>query len=372
MRNSFFSTTVNNKVALVFLGSSNNDNLFERVLFEIDADPRQKGVKPFSDLSKFSDFPEEEILMMAGSIFSINRIYSDEHQIWHIEMNLCSDNDRDLKAVFNHMRNQYSLNNTQLLLFGNVLIDMANFDDAEKYLSRLLKQLSLQHKDIYKCYHALGKISCEKGNYNLSLNYLQKSIQILEQQDFHDYRIGYVYNSMGETYQKKGDVKQALAAYEKALNIFKQRFDENDENIAWSYNNLGIIYQDANDYVKAFDYLNKALNIKKKLLPAQHPCLSNTYNNIGNVYYHLQEYDQALEKYQFSYQIFNKSLTPTHPSKARLLKNMGIVYEAKGEFGEAKRNYEKANSIWKKVLSSSHPDSIEINEHIARVSSKIK
>ena len=59
--------------------------------------------------------------------------------------------------------------NTRLLLFANVLIDMANFDDAEKYLVRLLKQLPLDHKDIHKCYHALGKVSCEKGNYDLSL-----------------------------------------------------------------------------------------------------------------------------------------------------------------------------------------------------------
>jgi tetratricopeptide (TPR) repeat protein len=369
--NSFLSTSLNPNVALFYLDALGIDKTLERVLFEIDADPEKTGAKPFADVSKMSQFNEEdEILMMAGSVFRLNEVFLDDNQIWHIQMTLCSDNEGDLKNVFDRMKNQYGPMNTKLLLFGNVLIDMSHFDDAEKYLCRLLKQLPPDHKDIPKCYHALGKVSCEKGNYDLSLYYFSKAIEVLEKFKSNDFRNGYIYNGIGEVYQNKGDLEQAMKYYEKALNIFKQTFTEADEQIAWCYNNIGIIYEHKKDYSKALYYLEKSLTIKKNVLPANHPCLGNTYNNLGNVYYYLEKYDQALEKYKSSYEIFRKSLKPQHPSIARALKNIGVAYEAKKKFTEAKKYYEKASNIRERILSSSHPDLIEIKEDITRVSLK--
>ncbi|CAF4630493.1 unnamed protein product, partial [Rotaria magnacalcarata] len=94
---------------------------------------------------------------------------------------------------------------------------MAKFDYAEKYLCRRLKQISSEHKDSYKCYHALGKLSFEKGEYEKSINYLVESREVLQKRRSNDFRIAYIYNSMGEVYQKKGEIKEALQSYEKAL-----------------------------------------------------------------------------------------------------------------------------------------------------------
>ncbi len=41
-------------------------------------------------------------------------------------MTLCSDNDHDLNSVFDHMKNQYGFEQTRLLLFVHVLVDMAH------------------------------------------------------------------------------------------------------------------------------------------------------------------------------------------------------------------------------------------------------
>ncbi|CAF1122140.1 unnamed protein product [Adineta steineri] len=368
--NSFLSTSCNRQIALFFLGSSPYNDTYERVLFEIDADPSKDGVKPFADLSKFSYFPEGEFLMTLGSVFYLKNIYLGENHIWHIEMDLYGNIDYDLHNTFHHLQNQYSLNSRGLLEFGNLLIDMAYFDHAEKYFIRLLKQLSSQHKNIYKCYHGLAKISCEKGNYDLSLVYLFKSLEILQNINSNDSNIGYLYNSIGEAQQKKGDIKQALQSYEKALTIFQQQSNCNEQTLAWCYNNLGTIYEDKKEYDKARNYLNKALNIKLKYLPPKHPCLGNTYNNLGNIYYYFHEYDQALEMYQLSYEIFSKSIAPGHPSIARILMNIGIVYEAKQDFNEAKINYEKASFIRTKILSSTHPDRNSTQNDLIRLSLK--
>jgi tetratricopeptide (TPR) repeat protein len=369
--NSFLSTTSNRDVASVYSGSSSTDDTLEKVLFEIDADPDQIGDKPFADISEISCFKEEdEILMMVGSVFRLNKIYLGDNQIWHIEMTLCSD--CDLKTIFNYMKKRYDLINNRLLLFANALIDMANFDDADKYLCRLLKELPPHHRDIPKCYHALGKVLCEKGNYDLSLHYFGKALQILRESQPNDCRIAYIHNNIGEVYQNKGDIEQALKSYKEALKIFRQTFPDDHKSVAWCYNNIGIIYEKKKKYSKARDYLEKALSIKQIKLPAQHPCLGNTYNNLGNVYYYLHEYDKALEKYELSYEIFKSSLTPRHPSIARALRNIGIVHEVKMKFEKAKKNYEEILNIREKILSSKHPDLIEIKQDIERISAKIK
>ncbi|CAF4736146.1 unnamed protein product [Rotaria socialis] len=54
--NSFLSTTRNLKLALVYFDPSTNDDKFQRVLFDINADPGQDSIKPFAGISKISVF----------------------------------------------------------------------------------------------------------------------------------------------------------------------------------------------------------------------------------------------------------------------------------------------------------------------------
>jgi tetratricopeptide (TPR) repeat protein len=372
--NSFFSTSLDRNIALMFLDPSNNDNKLKKVLFEIDADPCRDHVKPFANITSFSYYQEEkEVLMMLGSVFRIDNIHLDQHHIWVVNLTLCSDTDHDLKSVFDHMKNQYGAEQTRLLLFGHVLVDMAHFDDAEDYYHRLLKELPPDHTDLSNCYHALGKVACEKADYDLSLEWLYKSLHILQRKlKTDDPRMGFIHTTIGEVCQRKGDYKQALESYETALQIWTKVHHDQHDSIAWCYNNLGIVYDEQKEYSKALDFHKKSLKIKTKILPPQHPCLGNAYLNIGNVYYHLGEYNQALEYYQLSCNIYRQSLTPEHPSIASAVKNIGIIYEAQNEYSKALQNYRKASIIREKTFSSSHPDSLQIEKDIERVLLKMK
>ncbi|CAF3028586.1 unnamed protein product [Rotaria sp. Silwood2] len=371
--NSFLSTTMNHKVASFYLGSPDSESDLQKVLFDIDADPNQDGIRSFADVSNMSEYPDdEEVLMMLGSVFRLNGVNMDDNKIWRLKMSLCSENDCDLKNIFHHMTNQYSLKNTRLTLFASVLIDMANFDDAEKYLRRLLQQMVIHSIDIYKSYHALGKVLFEKGDYKQSLEYYQKTLECcLTKFGINDSRVAYINNSLGEVYHAQSNMKLALESYQTALNIFKRVCKDGDESLAWCYNNLGIIYTEHRNYSKALHYLMKTLDIKRKCLPDGHPCLGNTYNNLGNVYYYLREYDKALNNYQLTCEIFKKSLTSRHPSIARALRSIGIAYEAKEQYTKAKAYYEEAFRIRHAIFSSSHSDLIEINKDIKRVSLNI-
>lgn len=58
--NSFLSTSTNRQLALSFLQSSTSTDDLQRILFEIDADPRVNENKPFANITSFSYFPGED------------------------------------------------------------------------------------------------------------------------------------------------------------------------------------------------------------------------------------------------------------------------------------------------------------------------
>jgi tetratricopeptide (TPR) repeat protein len=69
--------------------------------------------------------------------------------------------------------------------------------------------------------HHLGKVSCEKGNYDSSLDYFGKALDTLRESQPNDCRIAYIHSSIGEVYQNKGDIEKALESYKEALKTFR-------------------------------------------------------------------------------------------------------------------------------------------------------
>jgi tetratricopeptide (TPR) repeat protein len=177
--NSFFSTSKKRTTALFFLGDTTSSIDLERVLFEITADPKVVNTKPFADISKHSEFADElEVLFMLGSIFRLESINRNDNQIWIIRMTLCSDDEHDLKQVLMYMKQQIGSGETNLRILGKILSEMGKFDLAETYYNRLLKELSPNDLLLGNLYEDLGKLASQRGDYDMSVQWHQKSLAI--------------------------------------------------------------------------------------------------------------------------------------------------------------------------------------------------
>ncbi len=375
--NSFFSTSINRHKALGFLNSSVVSNDLHRVLFVIDADPRVVTSKPFADISSLSAFGNEcEVLFMIGCMFRLSDIRRDnDDQIWMIEMKLCGDDEHDLKKLFDHMKKQYGGgdNEASLHSFGDVLLQMGKYDLAEKMYRRLLAELSPNDLSLSGLYWSLGLVTEDKGEYDSSLQWFNKSLEIKMQTNSSNYvSIGNLYNCIGNIYRRKGNQNKAMEYYNKAVELFRQAHDENHPAMASFYNNIAILYRDEKKYSEALEYYRKSLNIDEKHLPSDHPDTAATYSNIGSVHYNLGQYDLAMEHDERSLKIKLKSLPPRHPNIAMSYKNIGAVHEAKKEWKQALAYYQKAATIRHYSLPSQHPAIIQIEKDIERVSSQLK
>jgi tetratricopeptide (TPR) repeat protein len=154
-------------------------------------------------------------------------------------MILCSDYDHKLKAIFNYMKNEYGDGETGLLSFGRVLRQMGKFNEAEKYYLKFLNQQQYDYQSKAQCYHLLGNIALDKGNYDLSLEYHLKSLEIkMKKFQLNDTSLAYSHNSIGIVYWKKGNNQRALESYNKALKIWIEIYGEDDLKVAMCFNNM--------------------------------------------------------------------------------------------------------------------------------------
>ncbi|CAF5007593.1 unnamed protein product [Rotaria sp. Silwood1] len=372
--NSFLSTSLNRQKARAFLYSSNLTDDIEQVFFEIDADPRLNNIKAFSKINSFSYFPEEEeVLFMVGSIFRLVSIQCDNEKIWNIRMILCSDDDHQLQTLFQHMKNELGTEQTNPLVFGNIIRKMGKLDDAEKYYRCFLNQFSYDDSNVAHGYHALGLVADDKGDYESSLIWYNKSLEMFKRiLKPNDPNIATSHNSIAIVHQRKGNYTYALESYEKALSIWKQAFGDNHPCIGICLNNMSNVYRNEKKYSKALECVETALIILQKHLPVDHTDLASIYGSMGNIHLCLSHHDQALQNYNLALKIYKKSLPAQHTDIAMTLYNIGTVYEDKNEYGQALSYFKLAADIYHHSLPSTHPKLIQLEQSIKHISSKLK
>jgi tetratricopeptide (TPR) repeat protein len=323
--NSFLLTTIKQQIQTYFSHIEYSNDL-QCVLFDIEADPRLENIKPFSNITTQSFFPDEEqTLFMLGTIFRLISVRHEHSGIWIVRMILCSENNEELKLI--HDQNQTK----DSLFFGQAFCDLKRFDDAEKYYHHLIKSLPSDHEDIIFYYNALGNLEKEKGDYDLSLEYFKKLLEI-------------------------------------RLEIL----EDDHKDIGDSYNNIGEIYQKKNDFKQALEFYQKAFQIRQKHFPQNHPQLANSYKNIATAYEYLNNFDQALENYNQSLKIYENSASPQYCIIGITLKSVGSIYENKKQYQQARSYYEKAMTNFRYVLSPTDHHITQLQQDIQRVTTKLK
>lgn len=378
--NSFFSTSGDRDLALFFLGNVSASDASHRILFEIDVDPQVDGIKPFADVTAYSYFPsEKEVLMMVGSIFRLESIRKESQKdggvIHVIQMRLCSDNNDSTKLMYEILKTEArieEIGKTSLLDFGNVLIDVGKFNEAEKYFHRLLGSLPTNHPNIADCYHGLGEINAARGDYQSSLEWLQKALRVrMENLPFNHDAIASSYNRIGISFEGKGDYVSAVDSYNKAFVIWKN-IDENHPRAAWCLNNIGVVYQKEKKYYESLEYQQRSLRIAKKSLPADHPNIAASVHNIGDVYSSFNQFETALEYYERALKSFQKSRPSGHPNIAYTLGSMGLLYEKTNELDKSLDYLQQSMSIYQKIMPETHPDRVRIQQSLEQVIEKME
>ncbi len=366
---SFLSATLSRDIAMTFASSQNEK---KGVLFEMEANPLIPGVKLFIKNSSNSK-DQSEVLFMFGSLFKINEIRDGENGITIIKMALCADeNESPLKSQLNNTNEEKDLIGfVQLQWTINQFLGYSGtLNNLDKLLENYLKEIPADHADRIRGYNTLGNVTSAKGDFDSSLTWYQKSLEIIQKPPAADgVKLAECYSNIAVVYLNKKDNKEALAAWEQALPIWEQVFAKEQINLVYYYTQLISIYESEGNFIAALLYHMQIYSIMLKIYPVDDGNLAPVYNNIGKTFVSLGQYPLALGYYQTSLNIKQKTHLPSSEPIALAHKNVGFAYKYMENMDQARTHFENAAKIYREVYSPTHGTVVEIETLIKNLSS---
>jgi tetratricopeptide (TPR) repeat protein len=311
--NSFFSTTLNRSIALNFVHSLPiNNDIQQRILFEITIDP-QLQTKPFANVSQLSFYKNEnEILIMLGALFHIDKISEDKkNHMWITYLSLAEESDYRLKDTFAHMKQKIG-EETNLASLGKILFEMGEYDQVDKCYQHMMYHAQL---DLSVAHSGLSKAALGKNNLTKAVQHEQEALQIKSSILTDNHRdLAVSYSRLGDIFCKQNDPSQALKYLKKAMRIQEKLLPNDPLILAKTYNRIALTCVDLDDYDLALQYYNKALKIRQANLPAVDKSIASIYHNMGQLYHKQKQFTQALKYYNDALDIYKTVLPPKHPS----------------------------------------------------------
>lgn len=193
-----------------------------------------------------------------------------------------------------------------------------------------------------KALNTIGASYQVKGNYIKAIDFYQQCLKIRE--ELKDLKgVASSLANIGSIYININEFEKALEYQMRSLKLAEEM--QNKESMASSLNNIGIIYQNLADYKKALDYNQRSLKLYEALGDKQGVAAS--YANIGNTYATLGENEKALE-YQLKSNAIAKEIGDKF-GESTSLTAIGKSYMKQKKFALALECLNKSNQIAKET-----------------------
>ena len=149
---------------------------------------------------------------------------------------------------------------------------------------------------------------------------------------------GVVLHDIADTYEKKGDIQQAITKYQESVEY--KRMSDGPEDLATTLLAFGDLLIESGNLTKARSILDEAKPILAKEAHAVRiHRLGTAYESLGQEGQR-DAYAEALEAYQAALALVDADADPG--SYATVLRDIGDVYQAQGSLAESAAAYEDA------------------------------
>jgi tetratricopeptide (TPR) repeat protein len=353
----FFTASRNTDVYLPFICSNFVMNNFQRVFFEIKADPSLKTVS-FAKIKKTNGIEDAEtVLFNLNSFFKIHSVHYDSIlDVWKVQLNTtdeCSEKVEEYLA----MSKLESEEPTPIINYGYLLLyELGDIHQADKYLHILLKLLPADHSDIASVYTDIGNVHNQRDEWDLALKNFEIGYEIRKNRLVPDHcHIAASLNNIGMIYKAKGNPDLALDYFQQALPISEKISPNGNLQTAMVNENIGKAYNDKNDYDATLIYLLRALEIYKKLRPELNREIARCLGTIGYVYEKKNDFNVAIDYYHQQLTIEERCLPYDHPNLTNHLDWIVDTYKKTDETEKALKLCKERLNIQKIRLGQNHP-----------------
>ncbi|CAF3231407.1 unnamed protein product [Rotaria socialis] len=318
----FLSTSLELEAALHFARAALNNKKLVSVLMEITVD--KNAVVPLANITDLSAYKmEQEWLFSMGSVFRIGSVECSPEGIWVIPLTFTNDQDEQLNALKEHFKKSMADRNT-CLNFAKLMHQLAAWKKSEYfYLMALENETGWQRRSVL--FNDLAMVKGELGKYDEALAYYQKSLE-LKNAEGSDSKTdkATTYNNIATLYHKQKKKDQAIEYFQKAIEACNAQGNTDDGLVATLHANIATILDDQGKYEEALAKSEESLKIRIKIFPAIHPSVASGYGTIANILHSMGSYAKAIEYAQKAVDIDRQALPPDHPQTLLHMNNLEV------------------------------------------------
>ncbi|RLD56291.1 MAG: hypothetical protein DRJ05_11565, partial [Bacteroidetes bacterium] len=184
----------------------------------------------------------------------------------------------------------------------------------------------------------IGIIYSQKGEYIKGEEYFERSLKINERISPNSLKWNSsIYSNIGRLQTIIGKIDEALINYNKAENIYLNKYGPESENLIPLYLNKGGLYLLKNDFEQALTYHEKALELAIKFNSPEDQIFYKIYGNLGLINKKQNNFQQAIDWLKKA-KLNNISIN----SRIRNYRTMAACYQNLGDMENARYYYESA------------------------------
>ncbi|PHS63306.1 MAG: hypothetical protein COB12_09790 [Flavobacterium sp.] len=192
----------------------------------------------------------------------------------------------------------------------------------------------------------------------VSQGYLEKCIQNLQlalaetenQQNIPIYYTANIYKGLGRMYRTNGDFDKSLIFFEKELQILKSHYPPDHITVSISQYHIGNVYYEKLEYQNALDYYLKAHKVWVKSYAQDYVYMRYINEAIGDMYWELGDQENALLYFNLS--VLNEQKMNNDDSEQYIIIGDSLVQ--KGNYQFALNYYESALRFREKTYGKNH------------------
>ena len=216
--------------------------------------------------------------------------------------------------------------------------ESANFDQAKKYLAKLLAW----DPNYVTALLASGRVDIKSGDAQAALDPLNKALSLAIQFDNQEQK-GAILQALGVAYQRLNKPEDALRNYNQALDIRRKINDQ--RGVATSLGQIAQVEESTGDYKAALSSYEDAVKVDRTI-GDKNGLLQNLIS-IGSFYLNQGQNDKSLQYANEGLQIARD--TGDQMAQATLLLNIGVAHFNKSEFQDALTYFQQAYDIRSKL-----------------------
>lgn len=151
-----------------------------------------------------------------------------------------------------------------------------------------------------------------------------------------------IYSNLGYLYRKRGDFNRSLTYGKKALEIKLLHYDKDHPSVSKYHRNIGKALLALEREEEAIPYFQESYRIASVRLGPEHPGTIGALGELADAYAELGDFKQAMEIYDRTGRMLEKAHPSSHPYRVSYTFNVGMVHEDQGDYATAISAYQKA------------------------------